>query len=74
MARMTEEEVDELWTKTTPKISGDGKNSFFMKHKEHIIIVDDVSVAYLRARSDASRKTPGEIIGGLIREKITATA
>jgi hypothetical protein len=77
MARMTEEEadaLDELWTKTTPKISGDGKNGFFMKHKDHIIIVDDISAAYLRARADASRKTPGEIIGDLIREKIAASA
>jgi hypothetical protein len=74
---MTDEEadaLDELWTRTTPKISGDGKNGFFMKHKDHIIIVDDLSAAYLRARADASRKTPGEIIGDLIREKITATA
>jgi hypothetical protein len=77
MAGMTEEEsdaLDELWTKTTPKISGDGKNGFFMKHKDHIIIVDDVSAAYLRARADAKGKTPGEIVGDLIREKIAASA
>jgi hypothetical protein len=77
MARMTEEEadaLDELWTKTTPKISGDGKSGFFMKHKDHIIIVDDVSASYLRARADAKGKTPGEIIGDIIREKIAASA
>jgi hypothetical protein len=77
MARMTEEEadaLDELWTKTTPKISGNSKNGFFMKHKDHIIIVDDVSAAYLRAKADANRKTPGEIIGDIIREKIAASA
>jgi hypothetical protein len=52
----------------------DGKSVFFIKHKDHIIIVDDVSAAYLRARADAKGKTPGEIIGDLIREKITASA
>jgi hypothetical protein len=77
MARMTEEEadaLDELWTKTTPKVSGEGKNGFFMKHKGHIIIVDDISAAYLRARADAKGKTPGEIIDDIIREKIAASA
>ncbi|MDR0663151.1 MAG: hypothetical protein LBF80_03610 [Spirochaetaceae bacterium] len=77
MARMTEEEadaLDELWTKTTPKVSEDGKKGVFMEHKDHLIIVDDVSAAYLRARADASHKTPGEIIGDLIREKIAASA
>jgi hypothetical protein len=77
MARMTEDEadaLDELWTKTTPKVSGEGKNGFFMKHKGHIIIVDDVSAAYLRARAESKGKTPGEIIDDIIKEKIAASA
>jgi hypothetical protein len=45
-----------------------------MKHKGHIIIVDDISAAYLRARADANHKTPGEIIADLIKEKIAASA
>jgi hypothetical protein len=77
MAGMTEEEadaLDELWTKTTPKISGDGKNGFFMKHKDHIIIVDDLSAAYLRAKADAARKTPAEIISDMVHREMEITA
>jgi len=42
MPRMTEEEadaLDELVTKNPPRVSGDGKNGFFMKHKGNIEIV-----------------------------------
>jgi len=60
MARMTEEEadrLDELWTKTTPKIDTT-KPGYFTKHMAHLIEVDTVSAAYLRARADATHKTP----------------
>jgi hypothetical protein len=42
MPRMTEEEadaLDELVTKNPPRVSGDGKSGFFMKHKGNIEIV-----------------------------------
>jgi len=45
MQDLTEEEydaLDELLTKTTPKVTGDGKSGFFMKNKGNIIIVSDV--------------------------------
>ena len=73
---MTEEEaekLDELWTKTTPRVSGDGKSVLFMKHKGNIVILDDLSAAWLHARSGALRKTPSEIIGELVWEKIAAS-
>ena len=76
MAIMTEEEaeaLDELWTKTTPTVSGDGKNGLFMKHKGNIIILDDFASAWLHARSGTLRKTPSEIVGELVREKIAAS-
>jgi hypothetical protein len=76
MPDMTEEEydaLDELLTKTTPKVSGDGKSGFFMQHKDEIVILDHVSATYLRAKSEATRKTPTEIIGELVREKIAAS-
>ena len=74
MPDLTEEEydaLDELWTKTTPKVSGDGKNGFFMKHKGNVIIVNDISAAYLRARADVVHKTPSEIVDEMIREQIS---
>jgi hypothetical protein len=73
MARMTDEEadaLDELVTKNPPKVSGDGKSGFFMKHKGNIIILDDISATWLRVRSEATHKTPSELVSDLVREKI----
>jgi hypothetical protein len=56
MPDLTEEEYDalnEYWTKHTPQVSGDGKSGFFAKHKGNIVILDDVSAAYLRVKSEA---------------------
>ena len=73
MARMTDEEadaLDELVTKTPPKVTGDGKSGFFMKHKGNIIILDDVSSTWLKVKSESTHKTPSDIISEMIREKI----
>jgi hypothetical protein len=43
-----------------------------MKHKGNVVILDDVSAAWLRVASEASHKPPGEIIGDMVRKKITA--
>jgi hypothetical protein len=72
---MTEEEadaLDELWTKTTPAINT-SKVGYFTEHMAHLVEVDDLSAAYLRAKSDATHKSVTEIIGELIREQIAAT-
>ena len=72
---MTEEEadrLDELWTKTTPEIDT-SKPGYFTQHMAHLIEVDNVSAAYLRARADASHKTITQIISELVREKIAAS-
>jgi hypothetical protein len=76
MPRMTEEEadaLDELVTRNPPKVSGDGKSGFFMRHRGEIVILDDVSATWLRVRSDVTRQTPAEIIGEMVRERIAAT-
>ena len=36
----------------------------------HLVEVDDLTAAYLRARYDATHQTPMEIIGAIVREKI----
>ena len=72
---MAEEEydaLDELWTKNPPKISGNGKNGFFMKHKNEIVILDTVSATWLRLKSEHTNKSTTEIIGEMVREKIAA--
>jgi hypothetical protein len=77
MPDLTEEEydaLDEYWTKNTPKVSGDGKSGFFAKHKGNVVILDDVSATYLRVKSEATHKTPSELISEMVREKISASA
>jgi hypothetical protein len=72
---MTDEEadaLDELVTREPPKVSGNGKSGFFMKHKGNIVILDDISAAWLRVASETAHKTPGEIIGDMVREKMAA--
>ena len=74
---MTDEEydaLDEKLTRTTPKVSGNGKGGFFMQHRDEIVILDRVSAAWLRAKADATHQTPTELIGEMVREKISASA
>ena len=75
MARMTDEEadaLDELVTKNPPKVLGDGKSGFFMKHKGNIVILDDVSSTWLRVTSESTHKSPSELVNEMVREKMTA--
>ncbi|MDR0301507.1 MAG: hypothetical protein LBI04_04240 [Treponema sp.] len=76
MARMTEEEadrLDELWTKTTPEIDT-SKPGYFTRHMAHLIEVDNLTAAYLRARADAVHQTPTQIISEMVQERIAASA
>jgi hypothetical protein len=75
MPDMTEEEyaaLDEVWTNNPPKVSGDGKSGFFMKHKDEIVILDTVSATWLQLKSEITHKSATEIIGEMVREKIAA--
>ena len=70
---MTDEEadaLDELVTKNPPKVSGDGKSGIFMKHKGNIVILDDVSSTWLRVTSEATQKSPSEIVNEMVLEKM----
>ena len=75
MPGMTYEEAEvlaEQVAKNPPKVSGDGKSGFFMKHKGNIIILDDISATWLRVTSESTHKTPSDIVGEMIREKMAA--
>jgi hypothetical protein len=72
---MTDEEydaLDELLTKSTPKV---GPNRLCPPSAKAIrmIALDSLSEDYLFTKALADHKTPTEIIGELIREKINAT-
>jgi hypothetical protein len=72
MAKMTEEEadaLDELWTRTTPAIDT-GKPGYYTQNMAHLVEVDDLTAAYIRAKADATNQTPAQIIGALVRKEL----
>jgi hypothetical protein len=76
MARMTEAEadaLDELWTKTTPAIDT-AKPGYFTQNMAHLVEVDALTSAYIRAVADSTRQTPAQVIGALVREKVASGA
>ena len=76
MPRMTDEEADalsELVIKNPPKVSGDGKSGFFMKHKGNIIVLDDISATWLHVTSESTHKTPSDLVNEMIREKMAVS-
>ena len=75
MPDMTEEEydaLDELWTKTTPKVGPNG-TGFISCRNARLFGLDDLSMDYLITKSMADHKTPADIIGEMVREKIAVT-
>jgi len=75
MPKMTEEEawnLAEQVENNPPKVTGNGKNGFFMKHKGNVVIISDVSAAYLRVCAEAANKTPSELIDEMVQERIRA--
>ncbi|GHV23663.1 hypothetical protein FACS189494_11760 [Spirochaetia bacterium] len=77
MARMTDEEADRLdekWTKNPPKPGPNG-TGFFTRHKTaaRTITIDDLSADYLMTKAIATHKTPAEIIGEMVQERIAAS-
>jgi hypothetical protein len=62
MPDLTEEEydaLDELWTNNPPTVSGNGKSGFFMQHRGEIVLLDNVSAVWLRAKSEATHLRRG---------------
>jgi hypothetical protein len=73
---MTEAEadaLDELWTRTTPKIDTT-RPGYFTEHMAHLVEVDELSAAWLRAKAEASHRSPAQIIGELVRRELSASA
>ena len=71
---MTDEEaaaLDERWTKTTPKVNP-LRPGVFARQRFLLETLDQLSANYIQNRAEASNKTPSEIIGELVREKIAS--
>ena len=71
MPRMTEEEawaLDEEVTKNPPRVDPSKA-----RHVSRMVALDDFTADYLMSVSAGTHKTPSEIIGELVREKVSAS-
>ncbi|MCL1812490.1 MAG: hypothetical protein FWG29_03085 [Treponema sp.] len=75
MKTMTDEEadaLDEYYTKNPPKVDP-SKNGGFAKKSFKMVALDDLSADYILTKALSDHKTPSEIIGELVREKIAVS-
>jgi hypothetical protein len=75
---MTEEEydaLDERWTRTTPKIdeSDSANNGFFTERRERMLLLDEKTVQYIRAKAGALRQTPAELVAEFVRRDLAVS-
>ncbi|MCL1912019.1 MAG: ribbon-helix-helix domain-containing protein [Leptospirales bacterium] len=73
MARMTDEEanaLDELLTRTTPKLGPNG-TGFFSSKGYQMIALDEETARILNAQAIATRRSPAEIIAELVHKRLT---
>jgi hypothetical protein len=74
---MTDKEaarLDEKWTKNPPKPGPNGTGYFTQwKKAAHSITVDSFTANYLSSKAIADHKTPAEIIGEMVQERIAAS-
>jgi hypothetical protein len=76
MAQMTEEEadaLDELLTRTTPKLGPNG-TGFFSRKGMSIVPLDETTARILNAQAMAVRQTPSELIASMVRQRLTTNA
>ena len=73
MSDMTEKEaweLDELLTKTIPEIDpvNDGP---FIKHRNMMVILDNLSAEYIASKMLSTNLSPTEIISNMIRRELS---
>ena len=79
MTDLTEKEydaLDEHYTQNPPEVAPTKKGTGFFTRRTaaaRTITVDNLSAAYLTTKAIAEHKTPAEIIGEMVRERITVT-
>jgi len=77
MAEMTKEEedaLDELWTRTTPKINVSAGGGYFREHQAQMLILDERTARLLNAKASASRQTPEELVAAMVRRELAVTS
>ena len=74
MPYMTDEEadaLDEILTRTTPRLTN--IPGIFARQRALLGALDEVAANYILTRAEAFQKTPSEVIGELVREKIAVS-
>jgi hypothetical protein len=75
---MTDEEadrLDEYYTKNPPKPGPNGTGYFTQcKKAARSITIDNLSADWLTTKAIADHKTPADIIGEMVRERIAVSA
>jgi hypothetical protein len=77
MARMTEEEafaLDEKFTRNPPDVKPGVTGGFFTDRRDRLVMLDSLSAGYVKSMAEFAHKTPSDIIGEMVRERIAATA
>jgi len=72
MVDMTEEEadaLDEYFTKNLPKVDS-GKGGITTRQGFRMVALDRISEDYLLTMALSTKKSPTELIGDMVREKI----
>ena len=75
MAHMTEEEADALdeeLTRTTPKVDF-SKSDIYIHQRAFMNTLNPAAADYIMTRALATHKTPAQIIGELVQEKIAVS-
>ena len=73
MSDMTEKEaweLDELLTKTTPEIDPVIEGPF-IKHRNMMVVLDNLSAEYLTSKMLATKLSPTEIISNMVRRELS---
>jgi len=74
--KMTEQEaweLDDLLTRTDPELGPNG-TGFLSRKEARLMGMDTLSINYLMTKAEADHKTPAQIIGEMVRERIAASA
>ena len=64
--------LDERWTKTTPEIDPVAEGPF-IKHRNMMVILDNLSAEYLASKMLTTKLSPTEIISNMIRRELSLT-
>ena len=61
-------ELQKMWTENPPELlEGTGP---LTKHRDLLNLLDDVSANYILTISEREHKTPSQVVGDMVREKV----